>query len=69
MTMMLNKMPETLVWAALGILILYLSVWLFDRLDPINYRQEIRNGNLAAGIIMAAIILGIAAIIVTVIVV
>jgi uncharacterized membrane protein YjfL (UPF0719 family) len=69
MIMMFDKMPETMVWAALGILILYLSVWLFDRLDPINYRQEIRNGNLAAGIIMAAIILGIAAIIVTVIVV
>jgi uncharacterized membrane protein YjfL (UPF0719 family) len=66
--MMLTKMLETLAWAALGIVILYVAVWLFDRIDPINYRQEIRNGNQAAGMIVAAIILGIAAILVSVIV-
>jgi uncharacterized membrane protein YjfL (UPF0719 family) len=65
---MISKMLETVAWAALGIVILYISVWLFDRLDPINYQTEIRNGNQAAGLIVSAIILGIAAILVAVIV-
>jgi uncharacterized membrane protein YjfL (UPF0719 family) len=66
--MIMPKIIETLGWAVLGIVVLYTAVWLFDRLDPINYREEIRNGNTAAGLIVAAIILGIAAIIASVIV-
>jgi uncharacterized membrane protein YjfL (UPF0719 family) len=62
------KVIESLGWTLFGIVLLYGAVWLFDRLDPINYREEIRNGNVAAGMIVAAIILGIAAIIVSVIV-
>jgi uncharacterized membrane protein YjfL (UPF0719 family) len=66
--MLAQKVLESLGWTLFGIVLLYGAVWLFDRFDPINYREEIRNGNLAAGIIVAAIILGIAAIIVSVIV-
>jgi uncharacterized membrane protein YjfL (UPF0719 family) len=62
------KMSESLGWTVFGIALLYGAVWLFDRLDPINYREEIRSGNVAAGIIVAAIILGISAIIISVIV-
>jgi uncharacterized membrane protein YjfL (UPF0719 family) len=62
------KVIESLGWTLFGIVLLYGAVWLFDRLDPINYREEIRSGNVAAGMIVAAIILGIAAIIVSVIV-
>jgi uncharacterized membrane protein YjfL (UPF0719 family) len=65
--MMMPKILETLGWTVLGIVVLYTAVWLFDRLDPINYREEIRSGNIAAGMIVSAIILGIAAIIVAVI--
>lgn len=61
-----QKILETLLWAIVGIVVLYGSVWLFDRLDPINYREEIQRGNLAAGVIMAAIILSIGIIIVSV---
>jgi uncharacterized membrane protein YjfL (UPF0719 family) len=39
---------------------------LFDRLDPIDFRQEIRNGNLAAGMVVGALVLAVAAIVVTV---
>jgi uncharacterized membrane protein YjfL (UPF0719 family) len=66
--MVAQKVMESLGWTLFGIVLLYGAVWLFDRLDPINYREEIRSGNLAAGMIVAAIILGIAAIIVAVIV-
>ncbi|MEB3291861.1 MAG: DUF350 domain-containing protein [Synechococcales bacterium] len=61
-----QKIIETLGWTIVGIILLYSSVWLFDRLDPINYREEIRRGNVAAGVIVAAIILSIGGIIITV---
>ena len=57
---------ETIGWTVLGTVLLYLGVWLYDRLDPIDYSAEIRRGNLAAGITMAAFIFGLTAIIVTV---
>jgi uncharacterized membrane protein YjfL (UPF0719 family) len=39
---------------------------LFDRLSPIDYRNEIRKGNTAAGVVLGAVILAIAAVVVTV---
>jgi uncharacterized membrane protein YjfL (UPF0719 family) len=63
---LLQKIAETVGWSIVGVLILYGSVRLFDRLDPIDYRQEIRNGNLAAGVIVAAFIVAIAAIVISV---
>ncbi len=58
---------NTLFWAVLGILLLYFGVRLFDKLDPIDYRSQVERGNLAAGVIVASIILSLAAIIVSVI--
>jgi uncharacterized membrane protein YjfL (UPF0719 family) len=62
----IQKVFETLAWTVIGIILLYGSVWLFDRVDPINYREEIRRGNVAAGLIVGAIILAMGAIIVSV---
>jgi uncharacterized membrane protein YjfL (UPF0719 family) len=61
-----QKVLETLGWTIAGIVLLYGGVWLFDRLDPINYREEVRRGNVAAGLIVAAIILSMGGIIVAV---
>lgn len=61
-----QKLVETIAWSIIGILILLGSLWLFDRLDPTDYRREVQNGNIAAGIIVSAIILAIAAIIVAI---
>ncbi|NMG57143.1 DUF350 domain-containing protein [Geitlerinema sp. P-1104] len=58
---------NTLFWAVIGILLLYFGVRLFDKLDPIDYRSQVERGNLAAGVIVASIILSLAAIIVSVI--
>lgn len=58
----------TVGWTFLGVILFYVGIQLFDRLDPIDYQAEIRNGNIAASIILAAVVLGLAAIIVTVII-
>jgi uncharacterized membrane protein YjfL (UPF0719 family) len=70
-----NKLLEILIpvgltigWTLLGIILLYSGVRLYDVLDPIDYRAEIRKGNIAAGLIIATIILAITAIIVSVII-
>lgn len=62
----LMKLAETVAWSVAGVLILLGSLWLFDRIDPTDFRQEIQDGNIAAGIILAAIILAISGIIVAI---
>jgi len=51
-------------WTVVGVLLLFGSTVLFDRITPLNYRQEIRNGNVAAAVVIAAIILSMGAIVV-----
>lgn len=65
---LLLKLAETVGWAIFAVVIFYGSLRLFDLLDPIDYRAEIRDGNVAAGIIMAAMVVSIAAIIIAVLV-
>lgn len=62
----LQKIAETIGWSLVGIVLLYGSIRLFDLLDPIDYRDEIRKGNVAAGMIVAAVVVAIAAIIITI---
>lgn len=64
----LQIFAESIGWTFVGVILLYAGVRLFDIIDPIDYRQQIRNGNIAAGIIVAAIIIALAAIIIAVIV-
>lgn len=54
-------------WTVVGILLLYFGVRLFDRIDPIDYRQAVREGNIAAGITVGALILGISGIVMAII--
>ncbi|MFW6359468.1 MAG: DUF350 domain-containing protein [Chroococcales cyanobacterium] len=63
----LVTVAATVGWVFLGILLLYGGVRLYDLLDPIDYQAEIRKGNMAAGIIVAAIIAAITAIVIAVI--
>ena len=65
---LLVKIGETIGWTALGVCLLYFGITLYDKLDPIDYSAEIRKGNLAAGMKVSAIILGLTAIILTVLV-
>ena len=52
-------------WALIGVFAFYVGSWLFDKLDPIDYRVQIEKGNIAAAIKLSAVLLGLAAIIIT----
>jgi uncharacterized membrane protein YjfL (UPF0719 family) len=52
-------------WSVIGILVFTFGSWLFDKLDPIDYRKEIEKGNIAAAIKFSAVLLGLAGIIIT----
>ena len=56
----------TVGWTFLGVILIYGGLLLFDRLSPIDYRNEIRKCNTAAGLVLGAVILAIAAVVVAV---
>lgn len=51
-------------WSFLGVIVFYFGSVLFDKLDPIDYKEEIQKGNVAAAIKLAAVMVAIAAIVV-----
>ncbi|WP_041698540.1 DUF350 domain-containing protein [Thalassoporum mexicanum] len=62
------KVGATIGWSVLGVVLLYGAVWLFDLIDPIDYQAEIKGGNMAAGLTQMAVVLAMAAIIISVII-
>ncbi|MFO8238775.1 MAG: DUF350 domain-containing protein [Prochlorococcaceae cyanobacterium] len=64
----LTQLLLTIGWTFIGVLLIYSGTWLFDRLTPLDYRSEIRKGNVAAGLVVAAVILGVAAVVVAMLV-
>lgn len=64
----LTQLLLTVGWTVIGVLLIYGGTWLFDRVTPLDYRNEIRKGNVAAGVVVAAVILGVAAVVVAVLV-
>ena len=57
----------TIGWTFLAVILFYGGIRLFDLLDPIDYQSEIRRGNIAAGMLLAAEVLALSAIIIAVI--
>ena len=57
----------TIGWTILAVILFYGGMRLFDLFDPIDYQAEIRRGNIAAGVLLAAVILALSAIIIAVI--
>jgi len=54
----------SVVYAALGMVLLYLGYRLFDWLTPTNLQEDIfKNGNVAVAILIGAFILGLAIVI------
>jgi len=52
------------LYAILGVVLMYLSYRAFDRLTPeVNFAEELKKGNVAAAIFIAALFLAIAIII------
>jgi uncharacterized membrane protein YjfL (UPF0719 family) len=66
-TQTLTKLAATAGWTLFSTLLLFVALRLYDFIDPIDYAQEIRKGNLAAGIKLGAVVIALAAIIVGVI--
>lgn len=61
-----SQVLESIGWTFLSVVLFYLGLRVYDILDPIDHRAEIRKGNLASGLLQAAIVISLAAIVITV---
>ena len=56
----LSILGGNLLYAALGILLMFGGFWLFDRLTPrVNFADELGKGNVAVAIVIAAMFLAV----------
>lgn len=53
----------SLVFGAVGILVLVLGYKIFDAIIPADFNKELENGNIAVAIFMAGALIGIAIIV------
>ena len=67
MSPLVTQILLTIGWSFISVLLILGGTWLFDRLTPIDYRAEVRKGNVAAGLVISAVVLSITAIVVTVV--
>ena len=65
MNQLTAQLALTFGWAFVGVMLILAGTWLFDRLTPIDYRAEIRKGNVAAGLVVASVVLSITAVVVS----
>ena len=56
----LNNVGAVIFWALLGMFLLLAADHISDRIDPMDFDKEIKNGNIAAAIVMSALIIGVA---------
>ncbi len=62
--MLLNNIGLTVIYAAIGIVLLFVSYKVFDLLSPkIDFEDELKKGNIAVAIFIAALFISIALII------
>ncbi len=59
----LNSIVSSIVWALIGVILLFLGFRIFDAADPIAYHDEIKKGNIAAGVVVAGMMIGLGIII------
>jgi putative membrane protein len=62
--MELNIIAMNFLYAILGVVLMFLAYKVFDWLTPkLNYAEELKKGNIAVAIFIAALFLGIAIIV------
>ena len=62
--MLLNNIGLTVLYAAIGVILLFVSYKVFDLLSPkIDFEDELKKGNIAVAIFIAALFIAIALII------
>ena len=59
----LSSIFSSVVWAIIGVLLLIFAFRVFDLSDQVRYHTEIEKGNVAAGVVMAGVMIGMAIII------
>lgn len=59
----ISSILSSVVWAVVGVLLLIFAVRIFDWIDPVPYHDEVRKGNVAAGVVLGALIVGMAIIV------
>ena len=57
MSQLVTQVLLTIGWSFISVLLILGGTWLFDRLTPIDYRAEVRKGNVAAGLVVAAVVI------------
>ena len=59
--MQLSILALNLIYAALGVVLMYVSYRLIDRLTPqVDFPEELKRGNIAVAIFIAALFISIA---------
>lgn len=61
--MQLAIVGMNVLYAVLGVVIMFVSIKVFDRLTKIELEEELQRGNIAVGILVGALFLSIAMII------
>ncbi len=59
----LTNVGSVVFWALIGVVLLVAAYHLIDRIEPVDFQAEIRRGNVAAAVVVGAMIIGIALII------
>lgn len=67
MEMLWKEVLETLLYGAIGLILMLVSMSIFDLAVPYNFKQELKEKNVASGFIIAGLFIAVAIIIRTVI--
>lgn len=65
---MLEQIIETIIYAGIGMVLMFLGKFLIDLFVPYDFPKEIKEKNTAAGFVIAGIFIAIAIIVRTVII-
>jgi uncharacterized membrane protein YjfL (UPF0719 family) len=61
----ITDLGKSVAWAFIGVVLLFVACIFFDVLHPLKIRQLIQEGNVAAGVLLGAVAIGMAIIIAT----
>lgn len=59
----LNNLGLSALFGILGILIMAIGYIIFDKMIPLDFNKELEKGNLAVGVLIAGLLIGIALIV------
>lgn len=59
----LLEILETILYGALGMVLMFLAKWIIDLAVPYDFPKEIKEGNTAAGCMVAGIFIAVAIIV------